>query len=229
MKILCVIPARGGSKRIPHKNIAICGGIPLIAWTIVAAQRAGMDPIVSTDSEYTARIAKDYGASTLDRPERICTDISRTEDALIHAIGDDYSYTHVLCLPPTSPLRESNVILSVLHTEQTEYTDCVMTVNEYRGDLWRKNGELLTRLDENAPRRQQDRTPLWEENSAVYLTRVSSLITTRSVLGFGNVIGVPISREDAFDINDPLDFKIADMLLTDRLARRRASSLSLGL
>lgn len=225
MKILCVIPARGGSKRIPHKNIIECGGMPLIAWTILAAQGAGFTPVVSTDSMEIASVAQSRYARVVHRPAELCSDDSKTEDALIHAMEGDISYTHVMCLPPTSPLRESNVISYVLHQPQSEYTDCVMTVNEYRGDLWRKNGDLLTRIDENAPRRQQDRTPLWEENSACYLTKVSSLLTTRSVLGFGNVIGVPISREDAFDINDPLDFKIADMLLKDRLARQRSSSL----
>jgi len=131
----------------------------------------------------------------------------------------------VLCLPPTSPLRGSNVILSVLHAEQTEYTDCVMTVTEYRGDLWRKNGDLLTRLDEKAPRRQQDRVPMYEENSACYLTKVSSLLTTGSILGFGNVIGVPITKEDGLDINDEYDLKIADILLTERQQRQPSSSL----
>lgn len=226
MKILTIIPARGGSKRIPHKNMALCGGVPLLAWTIDAALTAGLEPIVSTEDVDIMAKASAYGASVLRRPLEYCSDTSKTEDTLIHALdtfGTDY--THVLCLPPTSPLRTAENIRDVINCQQDEYTDCVMTIHEYRGDLWYYNGDLLARINESAPRRQQDRVPFWEENSACYLVRSSSLYTTGSVLGYGNVHGVPISKEEGFDINEDFDLKVADMLLKERQQRQQSSSL----
>ena len=215
MTILCVIPARGGSKRVPRKNLQMVGGKPLLAWTIEAALGVGLDPIVSSEDEEILATAKYCGATPLLRPMELSADDASTEGVLIHALNL-YHADWVMCLPPTSPLRDSYTINKVLGTPRSSEPDCVMTVTEYRGDLWQQHGKLLNRLQQGAPRRQQDRLPLWEENSAVYLTNAQSLWMTRSVLGYGNVVGVPISREEGWDINDELDLRVADMLLKAR-------------
>jgi CMP-N,N'-diacetyllegionaminic acid synthase len=214
MTILCVIPARGGSKRVPRKNLQMVGGKPLLAWSIEAALGVGLDPIVSSEDEEILATAKSCGATPLRRPLELSADDASTEGVLIHALNM-YHGDWVMCLPPTSPMRDSYTISKVLETQRGHETDCVMTVTEYRGDLW-QGGKFLTRLQSGAPRRQQDRVPLWEENSAVYLTNAQSLWMTRSVLGYGNVVGVPISREEGWDINDELDLRVADMLLKAR-------------
>jgi CMP-N-acetylneuraminic acid synthetase len=132
-----------------------------------------------------------------------------------------------MTLPPTSPLRTAATIQKVLDTPRGD-AEALMTVTDYRGDLWQRCGSFLTRLQAAAPRRQQDREPLWEENSAVYLTNTMSLYTSQSVLGYGNVIGVPISRQEAWDVNDPLDLLVADALLRAKPAQPLPCSPSLA-
>jgi N-acylneuraminate cytidylyltransferase len=222
--MLCVIPARGGSKRILNKNIAMVGGKPMLYWTILAAQEAGLDPIVSTESDEIGKVATQCGAKVSRRPLALASDTSSTEDTLIHVYDSQPVRSEwVMCLPPTSPCRTAATIQHVLSVHRDEAIDCLMTVTEYHGDLWRKHRDLLERVNQGAPRRQQDREAQWEENSAVYLTRATSLWMTRSVLGYGNVVGIPISREEGLDVNDHLDLRIADMILTDRQKQQPSS------
>lgn len=212
MGILCVIPARGGSKRVPNKNMAMVGGRPLLWWTIQSALGAGLHPWVSSESDEILSYAVNCGALALRRPLELASDTASTEGVLLHALQAAERKPWVMTLPPTSPLRTSDTIQKVLDVDRGE-ADAVMTVTDYRGDLWVQSGAYLRRMQAGAPRRQQDRTPLWEENSAVYLTNTMSLYTSNSVLGYGNVIGVPISRQEAWDINDPFDLMVADALL----------------
>ena len=212
MDILCVIPARGGSKRVPNKNMAVVGGRPMLWWTIQAALGAGLHPWVSSESDEILSYAIAHGALALRRPLELAADASSTESVLLHALGAAERKPWVMTLPPTSPLRTAETIQKVLDTPRGD-AEALMTVTDYRGDLWQRCGSFLTRMQAAAPRRQQEREPLWEENSAVYLTNTMSLYTSQSVLGYGNVIGVPISRREAWDVNDPLDLLVADALL----------------
>jgi CMP-N-acetylneuraminic acid synthetase len=213
MDILCVIPARGGSKRVPNKNMAEVGGRPMLWWTIQAALGAGFRPWVSSEDEAILDYANSIGGvRPLRRPLELAADASSTESVLLHALGSAERKPWVMTLPPTSPLRTAATIQKVLETPRGD-AEALMTVTDYRGDLWQRCGNYLTRLQASAPRRQQEREPLWEENSAVYLTNTMSLYTSQSVLGYGNVIGVPISRQEAWDVNDPLDLLVADALL----------------
>lgn len=214
MSVLTIIPARGGSKRVIGKNMRIVGGHPMLWWTIAAAKDAGLTPVVSSESDEILTFASSEGCTCIRRPLALCADDASTESCLIHAL--DYmglNWQWVLCLPPTSPLRTAATIRTVLERERPVEADCIMTTTEYRGDLWHANGKWLLRSQAGAPRRQQDRVPLWEENSACYLVRSQSLWMTKSVLGYGNVIGVPISKTEAWDVNDETDLMIADVLL----------------
>jgi CMP-N-acetylneuraminic acid synthetase len=215
MDILCVIPARSGSKRVLNKNMAVVGGKPMLWWTIQAALGAGLHPWVSSESDEILAYASNNGALTLRRPLELAADTSSTESVLLHALGAAERKPWVMTLPPTSPLRTAATIQKVLHTPRGD-AEALMTVTDYRGDLWQRCGSFLTRLQPAAPRRQQEREPLWEENSAVYLTNTMSLYTSQSVLGYGTVIGVPISRQEAWDVNDPLDLLVADALLRQK-------------
>lgn len=211
--ILCVIPARGGSKRVPNKNMAIVGGKPMLWWTIQAALGAGLEPWVSSESDEILSYAISQGALAIRRPVELAADESSTEDVLVHALASAGSHSPwVMTLPPTSPLRTAETIQKVLAVDRRG-AEAVMTVTDYRGDLWQQSGLFMTRLQAGAPRRQQDRAPMWEENSAVYLTYALSLYCSYSVLGFGDVIGVPISRQEAWDVNDQFDLLVADALL----------------
>lgn len=110
MAVLGVIPARGDSKRFPGKNLADFNGRPLIAWTILAAQKSCIDDlIVSTDDVEIELTAIAYGCKVLKRPAELATDEATSEDVLRHAIGA-FSHEYVVLLQPTSPLRTAQDI-----------------------------------------------------------------------------------------------------------------------
>ncbi len=125
MSILTVIPARGGSKRVPNKNIAIVGGKHMLAWTIEAAKDAGLIPIVSTEDDAIGAIAVTAGAFFHRRPLALAADDSSTEDVLIDVLNTMPGAAEwVLCLPPTSPLRTASVIRKVLEVPRDDDVDC---------------------------------------------------------------------------------------------------------
>ena len=115
MKNLAVIPARGGSKRIPRKNIKLFKNKPMIAWSIEAAFNSNCfdDVLVSTDDEEIARIAKDYGANVpFIRPKELADDFATTQQVIEHSIkwlsNKNISYDKVCCLYATAPLVQIN-------------------------------------------------------------------------------------------------------------------------
>ncbi len=137
MKIVGIIPARGGSKSIPKKNIKDFGGKPLIAWTILSAKASGLDRvIVSTDSEEIAGVAKAHGAEApFLRPEELATDTLGIEPVLKHAYEwlrdtESYEADALALLMPTSPLRQTRHIEEMLDLFRTSGADSVVAVNE---------------------------------------------------------------------------------------------------
>ncbi len=219
--MIIVIPARGGSKRIPHKNIYPLKGKPLLCHTLDLILLSGLriPTYVSTDEPAIAKVASHYDfVDVIMRPDSLALDNSSTEDVLIHAL--DYvkkrtqSPEWIITLPPTSPFRTIPTLIKFINYAKNcpQNIDCIMSVTENRGDFWRMGEDgILTRLFQDAPRRQQDRTPLYEENSAIYITRAKSLIATQSILG-KVTIGLPISAPEGFDINTIEDIRIAEKI-----------------
>ena len=225
--MIIVIPARGGSKRLPNKNIRKLCGKPLIAYTIEAVLKAGVDApvIVSTDDEKIAKISLDYGVQIVDRPQELAAGDSSTEsvlfDVLSRCCGDIHDCKWIMTLPPTSPFRSSKNIRIFFDTaiKGRGDVDCYMSVSENRGDFWEKGeGGKLQRLFKDAPRRQQDRTPIYEENSAIYVTRIDALEDTGSILG-NNVRSMCIDPFESVDINTAFDFWLAESLLSNAVNR----------
>jgi len=225
--IVAVIPARGGSKRIPRKNLAMLAGRPMLHYTIEAALTALGDGrvFVSTEDTEVAAAAVSGGARVIERPPELATDTASTESALLHALEwpevratmSDWLMT----LPPTSPLRNAQTIAEFL--EQVDLNrgkaDCYFSVTENRGDFWLPDNSVTwRRLFPDAPRMQQEREPLFEENSAIYLTKMSALSETSSILGH-SAVGIPIGREAAIDINDAFDLALAECLLRKAKAK----------
>ena len=219
--VLAVIPARGGSKSIPLKNIRPLAGKPLLAYTIEAAKQSRyLDRcVVSTDHDEIAKVAAGYGAEVIHRPPEYATDEAPTELALLHAVGSlgqsGYRPDYVVTLEPTSPLRTAELIdrCIELAMKQAE-ADCVMTVTETRKCYGRIVEGRFEYLFPDQPRRRQDRTPLYEESSTVYVTRTSALQRDRSVVGRVRYAVVVDDSRQAIDINEPLDFMLAEAALT---------------
>lgn len=220
--VITVIPARGGSKGIPKKNIALLGGKPLLAYTIEAAQEAHLDGpiVVSTDDNEITAVAKKLGVEVVKRPQEISGDTAPTEDALLHTL-DEYqargmSFDLVLTLQPTSPFRKPQTISAFVKQfcEMRSKYDAMLSFHEDRTDFWfqEDNGEFR-RLFPDAPRRRQARRPLYGENSVLYITKVTALSETKSILG-RRPAGFIIQHEEALDINDPCDLLLAEFLLS---------------
>lgn len=224
--LLTVIPARGGSKAIPKKNIVPLGGKPLLGWTIEAARAAGNCGriVVSTDAPDIAAVARRYGAEVIDRPAELSGDTASTESALLHALDvaerEGELSDAVLTLPPTSPFRKSETIRAFVErfAALAPDEDALFTLHEDRTDFWVQESDgMFRRRDPNAPRRRQDRQPLYAENSAMYCTRTTALRETGFILG-RHPVGFIISAEEALDINEPRDLAYAALLIGTRVA-----------
>lgn len=217
--LIVVIPARGGSKRVPRKNIRELCGKPLLAYAIGTAQGAGLGgaTFVSTEDEEIAAVALLHGAKVVVRPKELASDTASTESALLHTLAHVAEFgwkpKWVVTLPPTNPLRRADTLVQFISAARREAVDCVFSVTETRGDFWRRDpfGKLC-RLFPDASRRQQDREPLYEENSAIYVTRVDALRETGSILG-GSQEGIMIDATEGLDINSERDLLVARALL----------------
>ncbi len=223
MKILAVIPARGGSKGIPRKNIYPLLGKPILEYTIecIIAAAVCEDIVVSTDSNDIMDVAQNYKQIVVvPRPTDISGDTASTEDALIHALNymkEFYNkeYDAVMTLQATSPLRKVETVRAFKEQYEQNYReyDAMLTLHENRVDHWIRNDNgNFERLYPYASRRRQERKPLYMENSCIYITSVTSLMETKSVLGH-KVNGFVISEEEGMDINEPIDIKIIESLM----------------
>jgi len=222
-----IIPARCGSKRVRLKNIKPLLGKPLLLYTIEAAEQSGVtdEILVSTDCEEIATVARAAGARVIIRPDEFATDEASTESVLLHCLDnlrqEGRSPEWVMTLPPSSPLRTSKTIMCAREKALNlpNDIDCLFSVHETRDDFWiGDTPDKVRRLFPDAPRRQQDRRPMWVENSCVYLTKVKALQKTGIILG-EKYSGFEIPFEDGFDINSETDFIIAEQLLKSRIQK----------
>lgn len=174
MNKLIVVPARGGSKGIKDKNIYPLLGKPLLYYTldvIVSALLVDVDTVVSTDSKKICELASVYDwVNILERPEAIASDTSPMESVLIHSINEmqkikNKKYDAVITLQPTSPLRTKETLIKFVNEYEKNCTkfDSLISLHENRVDFWHKVDGCYERLCKSAPRRRQERIPLYEE------------------------------------------------------------------
>jgi|TARA_B110000116_G_C16798561_1_gene568558 CMP-N,N'-diacetyllegionaminic acid synthase len=228
MSILAIIPARGGSKGLPGKNIRPLLGKPLMAWSIEQALASKyIDHVyVSTDSEEIAVIARSYGALIpFMRPKELAKDATSTADVLIHFIkeieGLGKKYDHILVLEPTSPLRETQdidqayerllanpdarSIVGVGVVESQHPSFCVSLTNE--GFLRSKNDFIVLR--------RQDIEPLYYYEGSVYLSDISTFKEKKNFY-HNQTLGYVFPKWKALEIDDLVDFINAETLLTNK-------------
>jgi CMP-N-acetylneuraminic acid synthetase len=223
MSALGVVPARGGSKGVPGKNLALVGGEPLVVHTIRAALAAEtLDRVIcSTDDDEIAAVARAAGAEVVMRPAELARDESPTEDALLHVLDtlEPPEPKYVVTLEPTSPLRTPALIDACVRLARERDADAVITVSETRAVHGRVEDGLFVPLVPGQPRRRQLRTPLYQESSTVYVTRTAYLRAAHSVVG-ERVYAHVVPEEEAIDINSELDLDVADALLRRRAGER---------
>lgn len=224
LRVLAVVPARGGSKGVPGKNVRLLAGQPLIVHTLRTA--ATVDEIdllvVSTDDAAIAAAATSCGVEVIQRPDELATDTSPTEDALLHALdvldSRGSAFDLVVVLEPTSPLRSAATIRGAIAacSGQVESVLAVRATRENVGTI--ENGAFRP-LRPGAPRRRQEREPWYIESSTIYACRAEYLRRTGSLVAdpWGAVI---VPDAEALDINDHEDFTRIEAVLA---ARRRDS------
>lgn len=207
--ILGIIPARGGSKGIPRKNIKKIAGRPLIAWTIEAAKRSRLLDrfVVSTEDSEIARISEEHGAEVIDRPPRLATDTAATISAMQHVLSVCKADTVVL-LQPTSPIRDKGLIDRCIREFQRLKADNLAT------------GFICKFMEYGTyTRRRQDLKGFFYDDGNVYVIKAGLLKEGRE---FGRKVGRLITtREQNIEIDDEFDFWLAEQVLLKRARQRR--------
>ena len=225
--VLAVIPARGGSKAVPRKNLVRVGGRPLLEWTLAAA-RAAMcidRVIVSTDDEEIAAVARAGGADVpFLRPAELARDDSAGADVVLHATAwlkehQGYLPEYVVTLQPTSPLRTANDVDAAVGLARAHDAHSVISVSPAaQSPYWmvRVDADLQVHefLPGDPPTRQQ-LPPLYVINGAVYVTETAHLLQTRALYGAGTLAYV-MPEERSLDLDTEWDMQLADLVLGAR-------------
>lgn len=230
-EILAVIPARGGSKSVPRKNIKVLAGKPMIAWTVEAARAraAAGRTVVTTDSAEIADVAKRFGAEVpFLRPAELAADDTPGMAPILHAIRwladhEGYRPEYVVVLQPTSPLRTAADIDGAVGLALERRADAVVSVTDApRHPLWFKRLDEQGRLadynpDQAIPAVRQELPEAYALNGAVYLARREVLLE-RQTWYTDETYGYVMPRERSLDVDDPWDFYLAELIMRDRLA-----------
>ena len=220
MKIVAIIPARGGSKGIPRKNIKELCGKPLITYIIETALRVEeLDKvIVSTEDKEIAEVAKKCGAEVpFMRPEELARDETPTLPVLQHAVKyleekENYKPDIIVLLYATSPLLKHERVSEAIKLLKARGFDSVLSVVEDRGHYWIKRGEDYERLYPKVLKNRQFTEPLLKENGAIYLCKRDLLMEENTMVG-GKIGFLKMQKEESIDIDEPLDFEIAEFFM----------------
>lgn len=228
MKPLIVIPARGGSKGIPHKNIKPLAGKPLIYYTIDVARSICPDEdiCVSTDDPEIIQVVEDYGLKVpFVRPAELATDTAGTYEVLLHAM--DYyekrgcSYDAVILMQATSPFRTAQHVREAL-TLYHSGIDMVVSVNETATNPYYNcfeddaNGFLKKTIDATLLVRRQDAPTTYEYNGAIYVMNPDSLRKTHMHM-FQRRVKYVMDELHSLDIDNMLDWKFAEFLIKKKM------------
>jgi CMP-N,N'-diacetyllegionaminic acid synthase len=220
MKLLAVIPARGGSVGVPRKNVRNLCGKPLIAYTIEAARQACSIEkfVVSTEDEAIAEAARSLGATVpFLRPQAIATDNTPAIDVALHALSKMPSFDWLLLLQPTSPLRTAADIEGIVQLCRERGASSAVSVCETaQHPQWMYRCDSVQRLvpfsDVTPSARRQDLPPVYALNGALYLARADWLQRERSFIG-SDTLAYIMPAERSVDIDTPLDWEWAEFLL----------------
>jgi len=219
-KIISIIPARGGSKGVPRKNIKLLAGKPLIAYTIEASLKSNLidRTIVSTEDAEIAAIAKKYSAEVIEEPAELTADTAKMEPVLQHVVRTlekkGYSPDLIVLLQPTSPLREKDDIDNALNTLLKAKADSLVSVYDFFPYfLWEKKGDMAipTNYDpKHRPLKQEKK--LYRENGSIYVTKRGILMNKNSRLG-GKIALYIMPEENSFDVDTEFDFWLVEQII----------------
>lgn len=221
-KIVAIIPARGGSKRIPRKNIKDFLGKPIVAYSIEAALKSGCfdEVMVSTEDDEIAEIAKFYGAQVpFMRSTKTAGDLAMTADVLKEVILEykkiGKNFVNFCCIFPTAPFISSKRIREgVLLLEKNDKADSVLPVTRFSYPIQRalkiKDGNLIMFQPENFLKRSQDLEPAYHDCGQFFCSKVTSLFEDKLNYS-GLTIPIEVPESEVQDIDNEEDWKIAEM------------------
>jgi N-acylneuraminate cytidylyltransferase len=222
MKSIAIIPARGGSKRIPRKNCKLFHGKPIIAYSIEAALESKLydEVIVSTDDKEIAEIAIKYGAKVpFFRSYKNSNDFATTVDVLFEVLdwykNKNISFEFATCIYACAPFVSSNLLAQSIYKLEATKCDCVFPILAYSHPIQRafkiESSGIISVFDENLPNaRTQDLEKAYHDAGMFYTFNVNQLYLTKS-LRTKNTIGIEIDELQAHDIDSEEDWKIAEI------------------
>lgn len=229
-RVIAIIPARGGSKGVPHKNLRPLAGKPLVAWSVrqaFAAQSVDHVVVSSDSAEIRAAAQKEARLAAyadiyeraeftlVDRPPQLAADDSTTESALLHALAKIGARDEdlIVLLQPTSPIRRPGAIDEAIHGLREAGADSLFSACPVEGFVWfvRDNGWEPT-YDPVRRERRQIATPKLEENGSIYVFQASVLRETGSRLG-GKIAAYVMHKLDSFQVDEPADLELMEQLL----------------
>ncbi len=221
---LAIIPARGGSKRLPKKNSLLLNGEPLIAYTIEASLQSNYitKTIVSSDDDEILNIAKKYGSDIIKRPDDLATDTSTSYDAIEHTIlNQKKRYDYIILLQPTSPLRTYKDIDKAIELLINKDADAIISTCEVDHPVqW--NMQIDETLDMSKSiqtinsKRSQDQTKYYRLNGAIYIANTKKLLEEKTFFLSKNIYSHIMKKEDSIDIDDELDFIIVKNIIEQK-------------
>ena len=218
MKIISIIPARGGSKGLPKKNILELAGKPLIAWTIESSLKSKYisKTIVSSDCDEILNISSKYGSEILKRPDELASDTTPTEPVVEHIlqnIKDLGNYSYLVLLQPTSPLRdEKDIDEAISKLIQEKDATALISVKEIDNKILKafkinNNGYLEGISNNKYPfMRRQDLPKVFMPNGAIYIISINEFLKTKRLFS-DNAISYLMNEEKSLDIDTIDDFE----------------------
>lgn len=228
LNILIVIPARGGSKGIPYKNIKPLAGKPLICYSIDVARQFTTDDniCVTTDDDKIIEIVEGYGLRVpFKRPDYLATDTCGSNEVIQHAwqfyVDKGKKYDAVLLLQPTSPFRKVEFLKDAVDL----YDDSIDMVTSvklsscnpyYDGFEENKEGLLTISKGDGTIERRQDAPKVWQLNGSIYVINPKSLME-KGLAHFTRIRKYSMSDYYSIDIDNPFDWKVAELVLTEKL------------
>ena len=220
-KIIAVIPARGGSKRLPGKNTKLFCGKPLISWTIEAAKKSKyLDEIlITSDDSSILEIANKYGVSFIDRPKSLAIDTANTSDVLLHALSmQNLEFDFVILLQPTSPLRSHKQIDEAIELLFEKSSVSIVSVCECEhSPVWSNrlpgNFSMKGFVSEGYEgARSQDIDIYYRLNGAIYIIDITVFKKLRKLL-IDDSYAYVMNTENSIDIDTIYDFVCAESLM----------------
>ncbi len=214
-KPICIIPARGGSKRIPRKNIIDFNGKPLIAWSILTALSSKLfsQVVVSTEDDEISEISRQYGAMVpFSRDPALADDFATTADVLTDALANLPEAQYACCLYPTAPLINKGDLINAYDQILRADADCVLSItgcdlHPLRALRKSTDGRLSFNWPKHELERSQDLPELVHDAGAFYFFNIASFLKSGKLIG-GDTKGIYLNRAQAVDINtqEDLDF-----------------------